>query len=50
MDEIKINDKISYIASSENPLSAEIGIIRDKNLLLCGSILEERNEVLLCFK
>ena len=26
MDEIKINDKISYIASSENPLSAEIGI------------------------
>ena len=31
MDEIKINDKISYIASSENPLSAEIGIIRDND-------------------
>ncbi|MBQ6256877.1 MAG: hypothetical protein IJJ60_09855, partial [Clostridia bacterium] len=32
MDEIKINDKISYIASSENPLSAEIGIIRDNGV------------------
>jgi glyoxylase-like metal-dependent hydrolase (beta-lactamase superfamily II) len=32
MDEIKINDKISYIASSENPLSAEIGIIRDNGI------------------
>lgn len=32
MNEIKINDKISYIASSENPLSAEIGIIRDNGV------------------
>lgn len=32
MDEIKINDKISYIASSENPLSAEIGVIRDNGV------------------
>ena len=29
MDEIRLNDKISYLASSEDPLSAEIGIIRD---------------------
>ena len=27
--EIAINEKISYIACSENPLSADIGIIRD---------------------
>lgn len=26
---IKINDKISYIEASENPLSADIGIVRD---------------------
>lgn len=29
MDEITINEKISFLASSENPLSAEIGIIRE---------------------
>lgn len=29
MTAIRINDKISYIAASENPLSADIGIIRD---------------------
>ncbi len=28
MAEIRINDKISYIKASENPLSADIGIIR----------------------
>ncbi|MDO4491500.1 MAG: MBL fold metallo-hydrolase [Lachnospiraceae bacterium] len=29
MRQIRINDKISYISSSKNPLSAEVGIIRD---------------------
>lgn len=29
MNEIKINEKISYIAASDDPLSADIGIIRD---------------------
>ncbi len=29
MDEIIINDKIRYIPCSENPLSADIGIIRE---------------------
>ena len=29
MDEIRINSKISYLAASEDPLSAEIGIIRE---------------------
>ncbi len=29
MDKIAINDKISYIPCSENPLSADIGIIRE---------------------
>ena len=29
MNEIRINDKISFIAASENPLSADIGIIRE---------------------
>ena len=32
MDEIRINDKIRYMASSENPLSAEIGIIQDNGV------------------
>ncbi|CVH75595.1 hypothetical protein BN3662_01056 [Clostridiales bacterium CHKCI006] len=29
MEEIMINEKISYIASSDDPLSADIGIIRN---------------------
>ena len=29
--EIRINDKISYIKSNDNPLSADIGIIRSNN-------------------
>lgn len=29
LDEIRITDKISYIPASENPLSADIGIIRE---------------------
>lgn len=29
MNEIRINKKISFIAASENPLSADIGIIRE---------------------
>lgn len=33
MKEIAINEKISYIACSENPLSADIGIIREGNAL-----------------
>lgn len=32
MNEIKINNKISFIASSDNPLSAEIGIIRENGV------------------
>lgn len=31
MNEITINEKISYIQSSENPLSADIGIIKENN-------------------
>ncbi len=31
MDEIRINEKISYIPSHEEPLSAEIGIIREND-------------------
>lgn len=33
MKEIAINEKISYIECSENPLSADIGIIREGNAL-----------------
>ena len=29
VQEIRINGKISYIKASENPLSADIGIIRE---------------------
>ena len=29
MNRIRINDKISYIEASDNPLSADIGIIED---------------------
>ena len=29
MSIIKINDHISYIEASENPLSADIGVIKD---------------------
>lgn len=29
MDEIQISEKISYLASSEDPLSADVGIIRE---------------------
>lgn len=32
MTSIKINDKISYIKASENPLSADVGIIN-----VCGA-------------
>lgn len=32
MNEIIINEKISYIEASENPLSADIGIIRDNGI------------------
>lgn len=31
MNEITINEKISYIESSDNPLSADIGIIKENN-------------------
>ena len=31
MDEIRINDRISYIPSREKPLSAEIGIVREND-------------------
>ena len=33
MKEIAINEKISYIACSENPLSADIGIIQEGDAL-----------------
>lgn len=33
MNEIAISDKISYIESTENPLSADIGIIRDNGIV-----------------
>ncbi|MCM1049714.1 MAG: MBL fold metallo-hydrolase [Clostridiales bacterium] len=32
MNEIAINEKLSYIESNENPLSAEIGIIRERSV------------------
>lgn len=31
MNDIRVNDKISYIASSDTPLSADIGIIQSEN-------------------
>ena len=31
MDRIRINDRISYIEASEDPLSADIGIIEDSD-------------------
>ena len=32
MNKIKLTDKISYIAASTDPLSADIGIIRDNGV------------------
>lgn len=33
MNEIRINEKISYIKGTENPLSADIGVIRDGGII-----------------
>lgn len=32
MDKISVNEKISYIKASDNPLSADIGIIKENNV------------------
>lgn len=45
MHEIKINDKISYIACSENPLSADIGIIRDNGVTWLYDVGSEKNHI-----
>ena len=33
MNEIRINEKISYIPAADEPLSADVGIIRDEGKL-----------------
>lgn len=45
VQEIRINDKISYIKASENPLSADIGIIRDNGTTWLFDVGDGENKV-----